>query len=162
MSFKSRCLSFVDWNIFRHNILPFHSFLPGESTNHNRNIHTSAGLDNISCYNNSCSAPTKRLKNQQENDPQKSCDAVKIETNQMNQLTHEKWKCGINQLLTPLWAPAAGVISIMCRINSWSLQSITPLASNHGNKSISILCCPTKKKVQQRKKVSSYYLPELP
>jgi hypothetical protein len=50
-------LGFVDWNIFWHNIFPFHSLLPGESTNHDGHIHTSAGFHNISCCDNSYSLP---------------------------------------------------------------------------------------------------------
>jgi hypothetical protein len=75
-------LRFVDWNILRHNILPFHSLLPGESTNHNRNIHTSASLNNISCCNNSCSAPTGGLSiGKKHNNSRKRCYAVKSKIN---------------------------------------------------------------------------------
>ncbi len=92
MSLKSRSLGFVDGDIFWHNILPFHSLLPGEPTNHNRNIHTSAGLHNISCCDNSYNTKTEKFKHQQ------GCWQFKNKLSSMNQLTLQKRKCSINQL----------------------------------------------------------------
>lgn len=141
MGFKGRCLSFVDWNIFWHNIFPFHSLLPRESTNHDRNIHASAGLHNISCCNNSYRLST--FKHQQEKQFIEEA-ALSIKADQP---TLKKRKCSINQLHLNT------IKSFSCWRNVEHVQNNRLVCtkhnspSNHGNKRISNLSCPTKTQV---------------